>query len=83
MEVDNEDSHKAITLILTKNVNKEWRDTKSIHETLKVVKKMLEERIKEDETVDIVDKHNKKMGIVENRSHRVRKQKGTKQVIIR
>ena len=36
--MDKEDEHKVIRLIVTKNVNKEWSDTKSICETLKVVK---------------------------------------------
>ena len=43
MEVDNGDGHKVMKLISTKKINKEWSDTKRIHETLKAVKKILEE----------------------------------------
>ena len=39
-EEDYEDENNAITLHITTNVNKEWIDAKSVHETLKVVKKI-------------------------------------------
>ena len=35
-------------------------------EALKVVEKIFEELVKEDEIADVVDKHNQKMGIEEN-----------------
>ena len=40
MEEVQDEEHKAIALII-KNVNKKWNETKSIHETLKVAKKMI------------------------------------------
>ena len=43
MEVDKEDEHKVKLFIVTKNVNNEWSDTKSVYETLKVVNKLFEE----------------------------------------
>ena len=43
-----------------------------MHEVSKVVKKMLEEWIKEDENVDIVDKYSKRMVILENWGHGAR-----------
>ena len=38
-------------------MSKEWNETKSIHETLKVTKKTIEEWMKEEENACIVDKH--------------------------
>ena len=40
-EEDAEKDKKVVTLHVTKNVNKEWSDAKSVHETLKVVQKIV------------------------------------------
>ena len=72
MEEYQEDQHRAITAIPTKYVNKEWNETKIIHGTLKVIKKTLEEWMKECEVAHIFDKHNEKMGTIENWAHEVR-----------
>ena len=50
--------------IITKNINEEWSDTKNTCETLKEVKKIFDQWMKVDETVGIVDKNSKKMGIL-------------------
>ena len=41
--MDKEDEYEVITLIVTKNFNKEWSETKSFCEILKAVKSTLEE----------------------------------------
>ena len=42
-EEDDEKDKNVVTFYITKNVNKEWSDTKSVYETLKVVKKIIKE----------------------------------------
>ena len=49
MEVDDEDEYKVITSIVTKKLIKNGLTQKNIYETLKVVKKTLEEWMKEAE----------------------------------
>ena len=71
-EEDAEKDKKVITLYVTKNVNKEWSDTKSVYETLKVVKKIVKEWMTVDDNVHVVDKHNVRMGIDENWAYGVR-----------
>ena len=65
-EEDVEKDKKVVTLYVTKNANKEWSDTKSVYETLKVVKKIVKEWMTVDDNVHVVDKHNVRMGIDEN-----------------
>ena len=60
MEADDQGEYKVITLNATKNVNKEWSDTKSMYKTLKVGKKIFEEWMKEDEALDIVYRYNQR-----------------------
>ena len=71
-EEDAEKDKKVVTLCVTKNVNKEWSDTKSVHETLKVVKKIVKEWMTVDENLCVVDKNNVRMGIDKNWAYWVR-----------
>ena len=54
------------------NANKDWSDAESSHETLKVVNKILSVWIMEDDNFNVVDKHDKRMGVDENWAHGVR-----------
>ena len=72
MEEDYEEDNNIITLNVDKNVIKEQSDIKSVHETFTVVKKILKEQMKVDETFNVGDKHNKRMGTYENWAYGVR-----------
>ena len=63
---EQENAQKKITLNITENVNKEWRDMKITCETLKVVKTIFDEWMEKKKIISIVDKNNQKMGIKEN-----------------
>ena len=71
-EKDYEEVKNVITFHVSKNVDKEWIDTKSLYQTLKLVKKFFNEWVKVDETINVVHKHNKMMEIDENWTHGVR-----------
>ena len=60
---EQEYTEKVITLNITENTNKQWSDTKSACETLKVVKTTFEECTKEKEIVSLIDENNQKMGV--------------------
>ena len=64
MDEVQDEEWKVITLIITKHVNKEHNETKSIYETLKVAKTMIEDWMKDEETLCVVDKHIKKKRII-------------------
>ena len=57
---------------MLKNDNKEWSDTKSAYETVKVIKKIAQEQMKLDETFNVVDKKYKKMVLDEKWTYDVR-----------
>ena len=53
-------------------MNDDWSNTESVCETFKVIKKNLNEWMKEDDNVNVVDKHDERMGIDDNWEYGVR-----------
>ena len=73
MNADNEEECEMITLLSSKLVDKEWDNTKSTHETSKVVKRIIEAQMKDDGSAKIIDKHSEKMDTHEDQECGVRK----------